>query len=77
MSSKEDNAFRKSSLLEAALIQAREEERAIDNIWTRISGIVVSEAQRLYDKGYNVRTIELIKGLRDRLNEAIAKEELR
>lgn len=75
--SKEDIAFRKSILLEAALIQAREEERAIDNIWTSISGIIVSEAQRLYDNGYNVRTIALIKGLRDRLNEAIAKEEVR
>lgn len=75
MSSKEDIAFRKSILLEAAIRQARAEERAIDNIWTRVSGIVVSEAQRLWNDGYRVDTTALIKGLRDRLNEAIAKEE--
>ena len=73
--SKEDITFRKSILLEAAIKQARAEERAIDNIWTRVSGLVVSEAQRLWDDGYRVDTTVLIKGLRDRLNEAIAKEE--
>ena len=73
--SKEDIAFRKSSLLKSVIKQARAEERAIDNIWTRVSGIVVSEAQRLWDDGYRVDTTVLIKGLRDRLNYAIAKEE--
>ena len=72
---KEDIAGRKSILLEAAIRQARAEERAIDNLWTRVSGIVVSEAQRLWYDGYRVDTTVLIKGLRDRLNEAIAKEE--
>lgn len=75
LTNKEDIAFRKSILLEAAIKQARAEERAIDNIWTRVSGIVVSEAQRLWDDGYRVDTTVLIKGLRDRLNYAIAKEE--
>ena len=73
--SKEDIAFRKSSLLKSVIKQARAEERAIDNIWTRVSGIVLSEAQRLWDDGYRVDTTVLIKGLRDRLNYAIAKEE--
>ena len=75
VSCKEDIAFRKSSLLKSVIKQARAEERAIDNIWTRVSGIVVSEAQRLWDDGYRVDTTVLIKGLRDRLNYAIAKEE--
>lgn len=65
----------RATLLEAVIRQARAEERAIDNIWTRVSGIVVSEAQRLWDDGYRVDTTVLIKGLRDRLNYAIAKEE--
>lgn len=72
---KEDIAFRKSSLLKSAIMQAKAQERAIDNIWTRVSGIVVSEAQRLWDDGYRVDTMVLIKGLRNRLNDAIAKEE--
>lgn len=75
MTNKEDIAFRKSSLLKSAIKQARAEERAIDNIWTRVSGIVVSDAQRLWDDGHRVDTTVLLKGLRDRLNEAIAKEE--
>lgn len=72
---KEDIAFRKSSLLKAAIMQAKAEERAIDNIWTRVSGIVASEAQRLWADGYRVDAMVLIKGLRERLNCAIAKEE--
>ena len=75
MSNKEDIAFRKSILLKSAIMQAKAQEQSIDNIWTRVSGIVVSEAQRLWDDGYRVDTMVLIKGLRDRLNDAIAKEE--
>lgn len=65
------------TLLEAVIRQVRAEERAIDNIWTRISGIVASEAQRLWNDGYRVDTTVLIKGLRNRLNEVIEREEER
>ena len=73
----EGHQDRRTFLFEAAIRQAREEERAIDNIWTRISGIIASESQRLWNDGYIVDTVALIKGLRDRLNEVIKMEEER
>ena len=44
MTNKEDIAFRKSSLLKSSIMQARAEERAIDNIWARVSGIMYKDA---------------------------------
>ena len=73
----EGHQDRRAFLLKAAIRQASAEERAIDNIWTRISGIIASESQRLWKDGYSVDTVALIKGLRDRLNEVIKMEEER
>ena len=73
----EGHQDRRTFLFEAAIKQASAEERAIDNIWTRISGIIASESQRLWNDGYSVDTVALIKGLRDRLNEVIKMEEER
>ena len=73
----EGHQDRRTFLFEVAIRQARAEERVIDNIWTRISGIIASESQRLWKDGYSVDTVALIKGLRDRLNEVIKMEEER
>ena len=73
----EGHQDRRTFLFEAAIRQERAEERVIDNIWTRISGIIASESQRLWNDGYCVDTVALIKGLRDRLNEVIKMEEER
>lgn len=73
----EGHQDRRTFLFEAAIRQASAEECAIDNIWTRISGIIASESQRLWNDGYSVDTVALIKGLRDRLNEVIKMEEER
>lgn len=73
----EGHQDRRTFLFKAAIKQASAEERAIDNIWTRISGIIASESQRLWNDGYSVDTVALIKGLRDRLNEVIKMEEER
>lgn len=73
----EGHQDRRTFLFEAAIRQASAEERAIDNIWTRISGIIASESQRIWNDGYSVDTVALIKGLRDRLNEVIKMEEER
>lgn len=57
-----------------ARLRLKEQERAVENIWARVSGIVLSEARLLWDKGYDVEVSDLMKGLQRRLNEAIDEE---
>ena len=73
----EGHQDRRTFVFEVAIRQGGAEEGVIDNMWTRISGIIASESQRLWNDGYSVDTVALIKGLRDRLNEVIKMEEER
>ena len=65
----------KAQLLASVIMQLNAQDRAVNNIWARLSGILLSEARLLWDKGYDVDTLTLIKALRTKLSELIETEE--
>lgn len=65
----------KEGLLVSAIRELDERDRSIENIWFCLSGKIVTESNRLWNLGYDVKPIELVKGLRQKLNEVIEKEE--
>lgn len=68
------NDYLKYKLLAAAVEQVKEESRAADRIWFSLSGKIACEVQRLYEMGYNVQPITLIRELKERLENAIETE---
>jgi len=68
------NDYLKYKLLAAAVGQTKEESRAVDRIWFSLSGKIACEVQRLYEMGYNVQPITLIRDLKERLENAIETE---
>lgn len=70
-----DKVNTKANALALAIKEVIAESNAVSNIWYRVSGIVASEEQRLWNEGYNIDTLQLIKGLRSRLNDVINEQE--
>ena len=65
----------KESLLAAAIKEVRRRDRAADAVFFAMSGAIVRERQRMWSDGYDVSIYTMLKDVRERLNEAIAKEE--
>ena len=63
------NDDKRQATLLRAFNYSKEIERSVDNVWTGLGGRIAEQIQRMNALGFDVRTADIIKGLRQRLDD--------
>ena len=71
----EDVQERKAVVLAHAIREVKEIGRAVDGIMFSMSGRMTSERMKLWDKGFDVSFLQLLREVRLRVQELIEQEQ--
>ena len=70
MSEREEH---KAALLAAVMKKLREQDRAVENVWLSLTGRAIEESNRLYSLGIDMPAEQILKEVRDKINETVEK----
>lgn len=63
----------KAVRLASAIMKLREKDRSVENVWLSMCGRALEESDRLYRLGIDMPADEILKEIRNKINEALKK----